>query len=104
METAIGVFSSRERAEEAVRELLEKKVPEESIVYLTRSELEAKSVGKQFGAYVGGFMGGAVGMTAGVAAATLLLPGVGPVFALGFGAAAARCVAHPAAGKDGVNP
>ncbi len=88
METAIGVFSSRERAEEAVEELLRKNVPEESIVYLTRSETEAKSIGKQFGATVGGFMGGAVGMSAGVAAATLLLPGIGPIFALGFGAAA----------------
>ena len=88
VETAIGVFSSRERAEEAVQELLGKHVPQESIVYLTRSETEAKSVGKQLGATVGGFMGGAVGMSAGVAAATLLLPGIGTIFALGFGAAA----------------
>ena len=71
-----------------MQELLGKNVPQESIVYLTRSETEAKSVGKQFGATVGGFMGGAVGMSAGVAAATLLLPGIGPIFALGFGAAA----------------
>jgi len=88
VETAIGVFSSRERAEEAVQELLGKHVPQESIVYLTRSETEAKSIGRQLGATVGGFMGGAVGMSAGVAAATLLLPGIGPIFALGFGAAA----------------
>jgi anti-sigma B factor antagonist len=88
METAIGVFSSRERAEQAVRELLEKNVPQQAIVYLTRSELEAKTIGKQFGATVGGFMGGAVGMSTGVLAATVLLPGLGPVFALGFGAAA----------------
>ena len=78
METAIGVFSSRERAEEAVQELLGKHVPQESIAYLTRSETEAKSVGKQLGATVGGFMGGAVGMSAGVAAATLLLRELGP--------------------------
>lgn len=88
METSIGVFSSRSRAEEAVRELLEKKVPEDSILFLTRSEVEAKTIGKQFGATVGGFTGGAVGMSAGVVAATLLLPGVGSIFALGFGAAA----------------
>ena len=88
METAIGVFSSRERAEETVRELLGKKVPQESIVFLTRSEAEAKTVGKELGATVGGFMGGAVGMSAGVVAATVLLPGLGTVFALGFGAAA----------------
>jgi anti-sigma B factor antagonist len=88
VETAIGVFSCRDHAEEAVKELREKGVPEQSIVYLTRSETEAKSIAKEFGATVGGFVGGAAGMSAGVVAATLLLPGIGPVFALGFGAAA----------------
>jgi anti-sigma B factor antagonist len=89
VETAIGVFSSRERAAEAVRELLNGKVPQESIVFLTRSETEAKIVGKELGATVGGFMGVGTGMSAGVAAATLLaVPGIGQVFALGFGAAA----------------
>jgi len=88
METAIGVFSSRERAETAVRELLGTRVPEESIVFLTRSELGAVTAGKQAGATVGGFMGMATGMSAGVAAATLMLTGIGTVFALGFGAAA----------------
>jgi anti-sigma B factor antagonist len=88
METVIGVFSSRERAEEAVTELLAQRVPEESIVFLSRSESEAKVVGKQLGASVGGFMGMATGASAGVAVATLLIPGIGPVFALGFGAAA----------------
>ncbi|MFZ3212814.1 MAG: STAS domain-containing protein [Terriglobales bacterium] len=88
METAIGVFASRDRAEEAVKDLLRQNVPEQSIVFLTRAESEAKTVGKEVGAYTGGFMGGAVGMSAGVAAATLLVPGIGAVFALGFGAAA----------------
>jgi hypothetical protein len=50
METGIGVFAARERAEEAVKSLLEQNVPKESIVYLTRSESEAKSVGKELGA------------------------------------------------------
>jgi len=88
VETAIGVFSSRDRAAEAVQQLLHAKVPQDSIVFLTRSEGDAKQAGKEFGATVGGFMGMATGMSAGVAAATLLLPGVGPIFALGFGAAA----------------
>jgi anti-sigma B factor antagonist len=89
METAIGVFVSRERAEEAVKSLIEQHVPEESIVYLTRSESEAQSVGRQLGAFAGGFVGGAAGLSAGVAAATILaVPGIGAVFALGFGAAA----------------
>jgi anti-sigma B factor antagonist len=98
METAIGVFSSRDHAEEAVKELRTAGVPEESMVYLTRSETEAKTISKQFGATVGGFVGGATGMSAGVVAATLLLPGIGPVFALGFGAAALLGLAGAGAG------
>jgi anti-sigma B factor antagonist len=98
METAIGVFASRDRAEDGVRELLERGVPESSLVFLTRSESEAKTVGKQLGAFAGGFAGGAAGMTAGVAAATLLLPGIGAVFALGFGAAALLGLAGAGAG------
>jgi anti-sigma B factor antagonist len=100
LETAIGVFSSRERAEEAVQELLDKKVPREAIVFLTRSETEATAVGKELGATVGGFMGFATGMSAGVGAALLLVvPGIGQVFALGFGAAALLGLAGAGAGS-----
>jgi anti-sigma B factor antagonist len=88
METTIGVFASRDEAEGAVKELLEREVPEESIVFLTRSESEAKTIAKELGTFVGGFIGGAAGVTTGVVAATLLLPGIGTVFALGIGAAA----------------
>jgi anti-sigma B factor antagonist len=98
METAIGVFASRDSAEDGVRELLQRGVPESSLVFLTRSENEAKTIGKQLGAFAGGFAGGAAGMTAGVAAATLLLPGIGAVFALGFGAAALLGFAGAGAG------
>jgi anti-sigma B factor antagonist len=100
LETAIGVFSSREGAEEAVVELIAHAVPTESIVFLSRSESEARNVGKGFGATVGGFMGAATGMSAGVVAATLLVvPGIGPVFALGFGAAALLGLAGAGAGS-----
>jgi anti-sigma B factor antagonist len=99
METAVGVFSSRDRAEEALKELQQRGVPEQSINYLTRSESEAKTAAKEFGTYLGGFMGGAAGMSAGVVAATLLLPGIGPVFALGFGAAALLGAAGAGAGR-----
>ena len=100
METAIGVFTSRDHAEGAVKELRERGVPEESIVFLTRSESDANNLAKEFGAYVGGFVGGAAGMTTGVVAATLLLPGIGTVFALGFGAAALLGVAGAGAGAS----
>jgi anti-sigma B factor antagonist len=98
METAIGVFSSRDRAEDGVKELLQRGISESCLVFLTRSESEAKTVGRQLGAFAGGFAGGAAGMTAGVAAATLLLPGIGAVFALGFGAAALLGLAGAGAG------
>src|SRR6266478_7646423 len=89
METTIGVFDSRERAEQAVKALIEHHVPQESIVFLTRSETEAMGFGKDMGKFVGGFMGGAVGATAGcVGAALALIPGFGQVFALGVGGAA----------------
>jgi len=89
METSMGVFSTRDRAEEAIKELLEKKVPEHEIAFLTGSENEATSMAKELGAYAGGFLGGTVGLSAAVAAATLLIiPGVGPVFVLGAGATA----------------
>ena len=49
METSMGVFASRDRAEEAIRELIEKKVPEHEIVFLTGSENEATSMAKELG-------------------------------------------------------
>jgi len=98
METAIGVFASRDHAEKAVKELVEQGVPQESMVFLTRSETEARTVAKEFGAYVGGFVGGAAGITTGVVAASLLLPGIGTVFALGIGAAALLTGAGAGAG------
>ncbi|HKM91552.1 MAG TPA: STAS domain-containing protein [Candidatus Acidoferrales bacterium] len=89
METAVGVFGSRENAELAMKELLNKRVPQESLVFLTRSETDARSLGKEIGTYAGGFVGGSVGMAAGTAAVALaLVPGIGQVFALGVGATA----------------
>jgi anti-sigma B factor antagonist len=89
VETAIGVFATRDRAAQAVQELLRSGVPEDSIVFLTRSETDAQTVGKQFSAYTGGVIGGAADTSAEVAEAALFpAPGVGQVFALGFGGAA----------------
>ena len=108
METAIGVYDSRDRAERAVKDLLAKNVPADSIVFLTRSESEAANFAKEVGGFAGGFLGGTVGMAAGAAAIALaLVPGVGQVYALGVGAtalfgylgarsgsAAAKAIAH----------
>src|ERR1700745_3638006 len=66
MEPVVGVFTSRQRAEEAVKELLDQHVPQDAIVFLTRSESEAMTLGKSLGAFAGGFVGGATGLTAGM--------------------------------------
>ena len=102
METAIGVFSSRDRAEEAVKALILQGVPETSIVFLTRSEVEAKNIAQQLG--IGGLAGGAAGISAGVIAASLLVPGIGQAFALGLGAAALLGVAGASAGATMFSP
>ena len=104
METVIGVFSSRDRAEGAVEALLQAKVPEQAIVFLSRSESETKSVARQFGATLGGLMGMATGASAGVVAATMLVPEIGTVFGLGFGAAALLGARAAQGGESKVSP
>jgi hypothetical protein len=90
VETAIGVFATRELGQDAMRQLIEENVPHESIVFLSRSEPEVKTFCKHLGATIGGYMGLAVGMSVGVGAAVLLaLPATWHIFALGFGSAAA---------------
>ncbi|MFZ0036640.1 MAG: STAS domain-containing protein [Candidatus Acidiferrales bacterium] len=89
METAIGVFNSRDRAEKALKELLHRDVPKESIVFLTTSETEAASLAIEFGALAGGVAGSAAGVTGALVVTTLLLiPGFGQALALGIGATA----------------
>lgn len=89
METVMGVYASRDRAEQAVKRLLENGVPEREIVFLSRSESEAVALGKEIGGTAGGLAGGAVGLGAGMVVASLaLIPGLGQVFAVGVGAAA----------------
>ena len=101
METAIGVFSSRERAAEAVRQLQGQNVPREALVFLSRSESETRTIARAIGAAVGGFVGSAASMSAGVvAAASLLLPEIGAVFALGFGAASLLGLSRPGAAEN----
>ncbi len=84
METAIGVFPTCEEAEEALKDLLEHGVPHESVVYLTRSENDATSMGKQFGASGGAVENGmAEGSEVTPATSLLTIPRIGAVFAVG---------------------
>ncbi len=105
-----GIFGDRATAENAIRELLAAGVPQSSIVFLSGKEAgasvsrlpttdtEADGMGKTIGAYVGAVTGMSAGLSLGSVAATLLVPGVGPVMAIGLGAAALLGVGGGVAG------
>jgi hypothetical protein len=97
MEIITGVFDSNEQALDAVRELQNMGLSERQIGYVTPdlksqntatrvpvSDTEGSGVGQAMGAAVGGAIGAAGGATLGLAAASLMLPGVGPVVAFGL--------------------
>ncbi len=98
MEGVIGVFTSRTAGQAAVCDLLHS-FGKDSIVFLTPeaseqeiaevpvTDAEAPGIGKGISAYVGGVIGAGAGLGLGAAAASLLVPGVGQIFALGASAA-----------------
>ncbi len=100
MEGVVGVFESRERAEHAVRELRETAFGEHQIIFITpecnpqelgnvpTTPAEEPGIGKAISSYLGGAIGAGAGLGLGTAAASLVVPGVGPIFAVGLGAAA----------------
>jgi anti-sigma B factor antagonist len=79
VETAIGVFASRDRAEDAVKQLLSQRVPEPCIVFLTPTE-----DGAQAG---NGAAPSSAQSSQQIATSLMSVPGIGRVFALGLGAA-----------------
>ncbi len=112
MEIATGVFRSRSDAERAVNELRSLGVPEERIGLLTPgaktdqvnaavpiTDTEDSGMGRAMGAAVGGAMGAAGGATLGLAAASLAVPGIGPVIAFGVVGAALLGLVGAAAGS-----
>jgi hypothetical protein len=97
METVTGVFQSRAEAERAVAEIRRRGIANDRIAFLTpgmdqeavedavpTSDTEQPGMGKAMGGTVGGAMGVAGGASLGAAAASLLVPGVGPVLAGGI--------------------
>ena len=100
MSTVAGIFNSRADAERAVEGLRSAGFGEDRISLLTpgtsqeklddvpTTETEQPGMGKALGGAVGGALGVAGGLHLGAAAASLFLPGVGPVFAAGLVAAA----------------
>jgi hypothetical protein len=115
MESIVGIFNSLADAKRAAAMLRTLGISENRTTVLSphtrETEIEAQipttdteqpGMGQAMGGTVGAALGAAGGATAGVAAASLLVPGVGPVLALGIiGAAllgAGGAVAGAAAG------
>lgn len=111
METVAGVFNSRADAERAIQGLRSAGIAEDRISFLTpgttdeaveaavpTTETEQPGMGTAMGATVGGAMGIAGGASLGAAAASLLIPGVGPVIAGGIIGAALLGIGGAATG------
>jgi peptidyl-tRNA hydrolase len=109
MENIVGIFRSVTVAEQAVNELVSRDMPSGSFTVLstaapqslatrTASEQTLENIrttgkepagaGKETGTALGAAIGGTAGFTAGATAATLMVPGLGAIFAIGLGAAA----------------
>ena len=96
MKTLVGIFETQTDAAAAYREFRSLNLRGENIIVLTPGaslqELDAVPTqdGEQpgMGKAIGGVIGGAMGLAGGLAVATLLLPAVGPVLAIGLGAGA----------------
>ena len=96
METVTGIFNSRADAERAITELKAAGASSSEISMLTpqSSEQQRSSVpvtdaeqpgmGRTMGGVVGGAVGAATGLSLGAAAASIFIPAVGPVLAIGF--------------------
>ncbi|MGA9391329.1 MAG: hypothetical protein WBV69_12855 [Candidatus Sulfotelmatobacter sp.] len=119
MQSVVGIFSSVVSAERAVQGLLNIGMTERSIVFLSSApgedsavraladkeldrvpttDAEGDGMGKAMGALLGGAVGASAGLAGGAAIASLLVPGVGTIFALGVGAAAVLGLGGAAAG------
>jgi hypothetical protein len=111
MEVVTGVFESRTDAEKAVNQLRSLGLPQDKIGLITPgsrpetvergvpiTDTEEPGMGRAMGAAVGGAMGAAGGATLGLAAASLAVPGIGPVIAFGMIGAALLGAVGAAAG------
>jgi hypothetical protein len=115
MKTTVGIFEGREKAERAVEQLKAIGIAENNIDLLmpgaseqrreavATTETEQPGMGKALGGVVGGAIGAAGGMSLGAAAASLFIPGVGPIIATGIIGAAllgtGGAISGAAAGK-----
>jgi len=98
MPTIAGVFLSYDEATKAAAELRENGMPKLHLLIpgagasqldtVPTSETEQPGMGEAVGGVVGGAVGIAAGLQIGSAAATVLIPGVGPILAVGLATAA----------------
>jgi hypothetical protein len=111
MKTVAGIFNSRADAERAIETLRGMGIADDRLNLLTpgeppaqvdaevpTTETEQPGMGKALGTWAGGAMGVAGGATIGTAIATALIPGVGPVLAVGMIGAALLGAGGAAAG------
>jgi hypothetical protein len=111
MRTVAGIFKSRADAERSVEHLRSLGIADERISLLApgasteeldaavpTTETEQPGMGKAIGGWAGGALGVAGGMHIGAAAASLFVPGVGPVIAAGLIGAALLGIGGAATG------
>ena len=110
MDPVVGIFAFHTAAERAVRVLrargldgdrVQLLIPEradDELKEIPIDDTEGPGVGKAVGAVVGGAAGASAGLGVGALAASLLLPGIGPVTAVGLAAAALFGAGGAAAG------
>ncbi|MFP5265068.1 MAG: hypothetical protein ACLGJB_24525 [Blastocatellia bacterium] len=95
MKSTVGIFAKHEDAQRAVENLRSVGIADDNISLLApgserrleaiaTTETEQPGMGKALGGVVGGALGTASGMTLGAAAASLFIPGVGPIMATGM--------------------
>jgi hypothetical protein len=109
MLTVAGIFTSRTEAELAREQLRRAGFSEEHLILLApgASQKEVEAVPTQdaeqpgMGKAIGSVVGGAVGLGSGAAVSNLLLPGVGPIIAIGLGAGALGIGGAVAGGAGG---
>jgi hypothetical protein len=110
MKTVTGIFKKREDAERALAQLRALGVSDDRLNFLApgasqaevddvpTTETEQPGMGSALGGVVGGALGVAGGLHLGAAAASLFIPGVGPIFAAGVLGAALLGAGGAAAG------
>ncbi len=116
MQSVVGVFNNQTAAQQAIETLVTQGVERDSLTFasmqlstgtesadrklqaIPTTDAEGDGMGTSVGAVIGGGIGASAGLAGGAAVASLLVPGVGTIFAIGLGAAALLGIGGAAAG------